>query len=153
MRRIQMLALVLACMCFAPMVAQNAGNHFIYFTDGRLEVYPQELVKGLQTTGDGYALTLINDSVISWTVDEVERVSDQGPELPQLTEFEFDDKLNEQLTNDVAATIADGRVTATVAAIGKYLTPTSSTVHDITLSLISVSAYPSPVVCNPLTNS
>ena len=127
MRRIQMLALVLACMCFAPMVAQNAGNHFIYFTDGRLEVYPQELVKGLQTTGDGYALTLINDSVISWTVDEVERVSDQGPELPQLTEFEFDDKLNEQLTNDVAATIADGRVTATVAAIGKYLTPTFKT--------------------------
>ena len=122
-----MLALVLACMCFAPMVAQNAGNHFIYFTDGRLEVYPQELVKGLQTTGDGYALTLINDSVISWTVDEVERVSDQGPELPQLTEFEFDDKLNEQLTNDVAATIADGRVTATVAAIGKYLTPTFET--------------------------
>ena len=127
MRRIQMLALVLACMCFAPMVAQNAGNHFIYFTDGRLEVYPQELVKGLQMTGDGYALTLINDSVISWTVDEVERVSDQGPELPQLTEFEFDDKLNEQLTNDVAATIADGRVTATVAAIGKYLTPTFET--------------------------
>ena len=124
MRRIQKLALVLACMYFAPMVAEN---HFVYFTDGRLEVYPHELVKELQTTADGYALTLINDSVISWTGDEVERVSNEAPQLPQLTEFEFDDKLNEQLVNDVPATIADGRVTATVAAIGKYLTPTFKT--------------------------
>ena len=85
-----MLALVLACICVARVVAEN---HYVYFTDGRLEVYPHELVKELQTTADGYALTLINDSVISWTADEVERVSNEGPELPQLTEFEFDDKL------------------------------------------------------------
>lgn len=104
-------------------VAQTASNHYVYFANGDVEAYPEEYVRTLETT-DGYRLTLINDSIITWTATEVDSVTSIAPTYPQFTDFKFNDNLNEQLVNDVPGTIAGDRVTATVAAIGKWLTPT-----------------------------
>lgn len=105
-------------------VAQTDACHYIYFSNGNVEAYPLEYVKGLEPMNDGYQLTLVNDSVCKWSMDEVDSVSNVAPTYPQFTEFRFNDNLNEQLVNDVYATISEGKVTATVAAIGKWLTPT-----------------------------
>ena len=111
----------LQCMCSALSMAQT-DNYYIYFSKGNIEAYPLEYVKALNT-GETYTLTLISDSVIVWPASDIDSVSYIAPVYPQFTEFEFNDNLNEQLFNDVYGTIANGKVTATVAAIGKWLTP------------------------------
>lgn len=123
MRLRLLLLLALQSLIAGISVAQTASNHYVYFANGDVEAYPEEYVKALETT-DGYRLTLINDSIITWTTTEVDSVTDIAPTYPQFTDFKFNDNLNEQLVNDVQGTIADNKVTATVAAIGKWLTPT-----------------------------
>ena len=105
-------------------VAQTDDCHYVYFSDGSVEAYPLEYVKMFETTSGGYVLTLVNDSVCEWNVSEVDSVSSVAPAFPQLIEFDFNDNANEQLVNDVYGVITDEKVTATVAAIGKWLTPT-----------------------------
>ena len=118
------LQLMLTIQCLASALAvAHTDHHYIYLANGHVEAYPHEHVKALNATATAYTLTLISDSVVTWTASEVDSVSDIAPEYPQFTEFDFNDNLNEQLTNDVYGTIACGRVTATVAAIGKWLTP------------------------------
>lgn len=123
MRLRLLLLLALQSLTAGISVAQTASNHYVYFANGDVEAYPEEYVKALETT-DGYRLTLINDSIITWTTTEVDSVTDIAPTYPQFTDFKFNENLNEQLVNDVQGTIADNKVTATVAAIGKWLTPT-----------------------------
>lgn len=123
MKRILILPIVWACLCVASLVAQTRDCYYVYFTDGSVEAYPIEYVKELNKTSEGYQLTLISDSVCSWTTDQVDAVSDNAPEYPQFTDFKFDDKLNEQLAYDVDATVTPDRVEASVGAIGKWLTP------------------------------
>ena len=105
------------------LVAQQVPTHYVYFADGRVEAYPKEYVKSLEHTATGYTLTLVNDSVAVWLEAAVSQVSDEAPEYPQFTAFKFDDKLNDQLAYDVDATVTADRVTASVGAIGKWLTP------------------------------
>ena len=123
MRLRLLLLLALQSLTAGISVAQTASNHYVYFANGDVEAYPEEYVKALETT-DGYRLTLINDSIITWTTTEVDSVTGIAPTYPQFTDFKFNDNLNEQLVNDAQGSIADNKVTATVAAIGKWLTPT-----------------------------
>ena len=44
----------------------TADCHYIYFTDGSVEAYPQEFVKHVGHNDDTYTLTLINDSTLNW---------------------------------------------------------------------------------------
>ncbi len=120
----QIILLVLLGFLTEVSVAQTDACHYVYFSDGSVEAYPLEYVKMLETTSDGYVLTLVNDSVCEWGVSAVDSVSSVAPAFPQFVEFDFNDNANEQLVNDVYGTITDGKVTATVAAIGKWLTPT-----------------------------
>ena len=119
----QIILLVLLGFLTEVSVAQTDACHYVYFSDGSVEAYPLEYVKMLETTSDGYVLTLVNDSVCEWGVSAVDSVSSVAPAFPQFVEFYFNDNANEQLVNDVYGSITDGKVTATVAAIGKWLTP------------------------------
>ena len=123
MKRILIFPLVWACLCITSLVAQTRDCYYVYFTDGSVEAYPKEYVKALNKTGEGYQLTLVSDSVCSWTAKQVDAVNENAPEYPQFTDFKFDDKLNEQLASDVDATVTPDRVEAAVGAIGKWLTP------------------------------
>ena len=106
MRLRLLLLLALQSLIAGISVAQTASNHYVYFANGDVEAYPEEYVKALETT-DGYRLTLINDSIITWTTTEVDSVTGIAPTYPQFTDFKFNDNLNEQLVNDVQGTIAD----------------------------------------------
>lgn len=103
--------------------AQHADAYYVYFTDGRVWGYPKDYVESLDNDGSVYTLTLKGDSVISWPVAQVQRVSEMTPDYPRFTEFVLDDKLNDQLYRDVEATVSANEVIATVSGIGKYLTP------------------------------
>lgn len=108
----------------SPIVhAQNANTYYVHFSDGRIWGYPKELVKELLTVGNGYRLILENDSIISWSANEIVSIDEDQPEYPQFTRFKLDDKLNDQLFRDVEATVSPEGVTASVSGIGKYLTP------------------------------
>ena len=122
MRPKLIILIVLQCVCAMLKVAQT-DHHYIYLSDGTVEAYPKEYVEALEQSTYQWMMVLKGDSVVTWTASEVDSVSDIAPEYPQFTEFDFNDNLNEQLTNDVYGTIAGGRVTATVAAIGKWFTP------------------------------
>lgn len=123
MKRLLIFPIVWACLCITSLVAQTRDSYYVYFTDGSVEAYPKEYVKELNKTGEGYRLTLINDSVCAWTTAQVDAVNENAPVYPQFTDFKFDDKLNEQLASDVDATVTADKVEATVGAIGKWLTP------------------------------
>ena len=103
--------------------AQDTGIFYVYFTNGGVYGYPENLVKRMNNDSQEYTLTLVNDSVVSWKSTEVNVVSKESPVYPQFTRFVLDDKLNDQLYRDVEATISADSVTATVSGIGKYLTP------------------------------
>ena len=121
--RFLLLGMLLMSLLTANVKAQNAGTYYVYFSDGRVWGYPKEYVKSLDNDGKEYTLTLVNDSVISWSSAQVEKVSEEEPQYPQFTAFEFDDKLNDQLYRDVEAMVSSDAVTATVSGIGKWLTP------------------------------
>ena len=103
--------------------ADTAVCHYIYFTDGRVEAYPMEFVKNLDCAEGAYTLTLINDSTLNWESGTIDSVSMKPPMYPKFAAFEFNDKYNEQLYDDVEPTLSDDEVYATVGAIGKWLTP------------------------------
>ena len=111
----------------AATLCVKAEKYYIHLTDGQILGYPKELVKSTETSGDEYRLTLLNDSVITWKKTEVKAFSDAQPVFPRLTALTFKDELNDELTGNVKATLTDdGRAIASVAAIGRYLTPTFS---------------------------
>lgn len=121
--RFLLLGMSLISLLTISVKAQNADAYYIYFSDGRVWGYPKEYVKSLNNDGKEYMLTLVNDSVISWQSAQVDRISEEEPQFPQFTAFEFDDKLNDQLYRDVEAVVSSDAVTATVSGIGKWLTP------------------------------
>lgn len=121
-RRLQWLV-VLFTLAFSVINAQDTNNRYLYFADGAVWGFPNESVKDIVNDAKGCTVTLINDSVLTWAAGEVTSVSDRAPEYPQFTEFKLDDKLNDQIFEDVYATVNPNQVTAQVGAIGKYLTP------------------------------
>lgn len=110
--------------------AQASDCHYVYFADGKVLAYPKEYVKSIETMDGRCTITLVNDSVVGWDADEIARVSTTAPEYPQFKSFKFNDKYNEQLFDDVEASIVPDRVTAAVGAIGKWLTPSFSLDSD-----------------------
>lgn len=107
-------------------VTIKAERYYVYFSDGRVWGYPKEMVKEMKSDdAGGYSLTLLNDSVLAWSNAEVEQLNELPPVFPAMTELTFMEELNDELTDDVDAVITnDGRAVASVASIGKYLTPT-----------------------------
>lgn len=111
----------------ADVSAADAGDHYIYLSDGQVLAYPKEMVKALDTGAGGCTLTLLNDSVLVWTAEQLDSVGQVAPDFPELASLVFEEDLNDELTDDIEAVISDGKATATVPAIGRYLTPTFAT--------------------------
>lgn len=126
--------LFLACLLMPTILfAQNISDYYVYFSDGNVEAYPKEFVKALDQTSENITITLINDSVLTWLATDILQICDESPIYPQFTDFKFDDKLNHQLSYDVDAIVDSLSVTATVGAIGKWLTPSFKTDSKVTL--------------------
>ena len=123
MRKFFLLLVILFSLCSTVLKAQENSMYYVHFVDDRVWGYPKEFVKDLSNDGGMYVITLMNDSIVSWSVDEVISVNEQAPVYPQFTAFKLDDKLNDQLFRDVEAVVTTDEVRASVSGIGKYLTP------------------------------
>ena len=122
------LLLVLASLSLTLTVAQSTNTvHYVYFADGAVEAYPKEYVKSFEHTSSGYVMTLVDDTRKEWDAAKVDSVSNVSPVYPHFTDFKLDDKLNDQIFNDIDGTIYSDSVRLVVGAIGKWLTPSYKT--------------------------
>lgn len=122
------LLLALASLSLTLIVAQNTNSsHYIYLADGTVKAYPKEYVKSLEQTTEGFTLLLINDSKHTWTAEQIDSISEHSPLYPQFTDFKLDDKLNDQIFNDIDASVYADSIRLVVGAIGKWLTPSFKT--------------------------
>lgn len=121
--RFHLLSLWMICAAFCH--AQSATEDlFIYLNGGSLDVFPAASVKSHSQDATSLHITLLNDSIVNYTLSEVDSVSFHAPEkLPKFTSFKFNNKYNDQVYTDVFAELTDNTVSATVGAIGKRLTP------------------------------
>ena len=103
--------------------AQETDMYYVHFVDGQVWGYPKQYVKGVEADAGLYTLILVNDSVISWSAEQVASVDEVPPVYPQFTAFKLDDKLNDQLFRDMEAVVTKDEVWTSVSGIGKYLTP------------------------------
>ena len=116
---------------------ESEGEYLLYLSDGKVLGYPKTMVKELSFDKNAECkLTLVNDSLLTWEAGVVDSVSQVYPSYPQITAMSFEKDLNDELMDDVDATIDGDKITATIATIGKYLTPTFET--DTKEAIVSV---------------
>ena len=128
MKNRMFLLLALTSLSLTFTVAQSANaNHYIYLADGTVKAYPKEYVKSLEQTAEGCTLLLVDDTKRTWTAEQIDSISEYSPRYPQFTDFKLDDKLNDQIFNDIDATVYADSVRLVVGAIGKWLTPSFKT--------------------------
>ena len=96
----------------------------VYLTDGRMEAYPLKYVTNYaEKDGKLYIETNINWTY-TYDLSKVDSVSERTPQdFPTFESFKFNNKFNDQLFTDVDGEMVGDTVFATVAAIGKRLTP------------------------------
>ena len=139
--------ILLLLLLLMPLVAQQgraADNDklllvFYRGTDGlqRLDVFPTELLIGNSEYVNGQLrVVTANDTAFCYnesTVDSVAILTKKEVmgRLPSIVQLKFNNKYNDQVFTDVVADIAgDSVVTATVGAIGKWLTPSIQVSDD-----------------------
>ena len=139
--------ILLLLLLLMPLVAQQgraADNDkllLVYYrgTDGlqRLDVFPTELLLGNSEYVNGqFRVVTANDTAFCYneaTVDSVATLTKKEvmSRLPSIVQLKFNNKYNDQVFTDVVADIAgDSVVTATVGAIGKWLTPSIQVSDD-----------------------
>ena len=111
----------------AQTVAESAlqDSLFVYLQGGRLDVYPPSVVSKCDDTGAQLVVTTIDGKAHAYARTRIDSVTSHGPaEMPVFTSFKFNNKFNGQVFKDVECEIgADGLITGSVPAIGKWLTP------------------------------
>lgn len=131
-RFITSLAFVLtACLFPTSMQAEttsittDADTLFVYLKNGRLDVYPPEVVKNQAIDEQGGVVTTLDGKSHVYQSAQVDSISNHGPKnMPTFTSFKFNNKFNGQVFTDVQCEIGpDGLITGSVNAIGKWLTP------------------------------
>ena len=104
--------------------AQEEGNLCVYFKDGRVELFPNKWISSHAISGQSLRID-VNGNYYNYNMSEIDSISQHAPkDFPTLLSMKFNNKYNDQLFTDVEATIVDDNtITATVGAIGKWLTP------------------------------
>ena len=121
--------------------ADNEKMLLVYYrgTDGlqRVDVFPEDiLLTNSENVNGQMRLVTVNDTVFCYneeTIDSVAILTRKQVEnrLPSIVQLKFNNKYNDQVFSDVVADIAgDSVITATVGAIGKWLTPSIQVSDD-----------------------
>ena len=107
---------------YAPITFPDALH--VYLNDGRVEAYPLNLITS--TTEQDGRLTIQTSIGRTFTYDlsNVSSVSEEKPDFPTLVSFKFSKKTNDQVFSPVTGQMSGDVITASIAAIGKRLTPT-----------------------------
>lgn len=121
--------------------ADNEKMLLVYYrgTDGlqRVDVFPAEMLLGNSEYVNGQLrVVTVNDTVFCYNDASIDSVAirtkkEVADRLPSIVQLKFNNKYNDQVFTDVVADIAgDSVITATVGAIGKWLTPSIQVSDD-----------------------
>ncbi|MCM1107632.1 MAG: CotH kinase family protein [Clostridium sp.] len=111
----------------ALQAAESEGDTLcVRLKSGTVDVFTSEILTSFKQTPDSLCLTLITDTVIRYHLDNIEGIDTEPGELPVFKSYKFNNKYNHQLPTDVFGEITPDRVSASVGAIGKWLTASFS---------------------------
>lgn len=116
----------------------DSDTLFVYMKGGGFNAFPTSMIDTQTTENEHLVVRTVVGSEFSYPLAEVESTSYSGPAevLPSVTSFTIKSKYNDEVFEDVNATVTDDSViTASVPSIGRWLTP------SFELSDASASAY------------
>ena len=119
--------LFIATVCASFATAQIMSDTlFVEKTDGSMLIIPEMYIESITETETRVTYTLTGDTTIDMVKEDIKGCYRKYPyERPQFESFKFNNKFNDQLFTDAIGEIdeANGKITASVACIGKRLTP------------------------------
>ena len=101
----------------------------VYYDSGRLDVFPEAVVESRENVRGQLRITTVSDTSFYYNLSRVDsvvvRTKDEiSGRLASITQLKFNNKYNDQVFSDVFADIVqDSIITASIGAIGKWLTP------------------------------
>ena len=101
----------------------------VYYDNGRLDVFPEAVVESRENVRGQLRITTVSDTSFYYNLSRVDsvvvRTKDEiNGRLASITQLKFNNKYNDQVYSDVFAEIEqDSIITASIGAIGKWLTP------------------------------
>ena len=112
--------------------AQTAASDSVYYvyrnTGEGVYALPDSLVKTYEQTASELNFTLLNDSLISFAMSDVDSVSRSMYSAPKFTSFKINNKYNKDLDKDVYCVINGNRIYGDMGnMIGKDLRPSFET--------------------------
>lgn len=133
-RYLQILAFVLTALMGANSVwaataaepmAAGQDTTFIYMPNGRLDVYPADIVKSIVRGEQQVVVTTVDGKEHAYLNTAIQSVSNTAPsDKPLITSFKFNNKFNANLYEDVVCNFGSkGLITGSVPTIGKWLCP------------------------------
>lgn len=102
--------------------AEPSDTLFLKLSDGGIRAFPTAMIQSRSQNGPNPTITTIYGDTYEYSNVEV---SGENPikEWADITEFKLNNKYNDQLHTDILAEISENTLTATIGAIGKWLTP------------------------------
>ena len=103
----------------------NKDTVYVYISPERLDVYPGRFIQSSEHTSRRYIITTTDGVEHRYRTSLVDSITTEAPDsLPRFSQFKFNNKFNDQVYKDVIADIeGDSLITASIPAIGKWLTP------------------------------
>lgn len=109
--------------CAQTLAATTDGKPlFIHLKSGSVDVFGPEILQSYEVVSGKLQITLISGKVETYSMSDVSSYDTNAPDLPVFTSYKFNNKYNDQLPADVFGEITPDKVTASVGAIGKWLT-------------------------------
>ena len=127
-RIVWLLTVLLPLSVLCAEAVESDDTLFVCLSNGHVDAFPMQYVRSIDTSSPySTTLTLIDDKVVTYSRSEYDSLSNFGPAMPTFTSFKFNDKFNEQLTEDFEGDIMGNTILVDVMAIGKNLTPSFKT--------------------------
>ena len=96
----------------------------VFLSNGKIEAYPLEFVTNHSEQNGQLVIETNIGQTITYNISEVDSVSEQKPTFPTFDSFKFSKKNNDQVLSAVSCQLEGDTLSASIAAIGKRLTPT-----------------------------
>ena len=124
--------LVLQACPFCKIDAATPENEkfvLVYYDKGKLDAFPESVVASRENVRGQLCVTTVSDTSFYYNQSRIDSVvvrskAELDGRLAKITQLKFNNKYNDQVYSDVFADIVqDSIITASIGAIGKWLTP------------------------------
>ena len=122
----------LCCLSLWPATAEAQNSEkfvLVYYDEGRLDAFPETVVTERKNANNQLCIKTVSDTAFYYNENRVDSVvvrsrDELSSRFASITQLKLNNKYNDQVYDDVYANIiGDSIITAEVAAIGKWLTP------------------------------